>query len=80
MREDLKREFKEETNLNVEVDDVIDERIEKTSDSTKIIVSFRVESAHEEITLNSESEEYGWFTQIPTNSIYDYSKYLTMKK
>jgi len=80
LREALKREFKEETNLDVEIGDVIDGRIEKTFDRTKIIVAFKIESAQGEITLNSENKEYGWFTQIPTNSVLDYSKYLTMKK
>ena len=72
----LKREFKEETNLEVEVDEIIDGRIEKTSDRIKIIVAFKVTSAQGEIRLNSESEEYGWFTEIPSNSVYDYAKYL----
>jgi hypothetical protein len=71
----LKREFKEETNLTVEVGDIIDARIEKTFDRTKIIVAFKVMSAQGEIILNSESEEYGWFNQIPPNRVYDYSKY-----
>jgi 8-oxo-dGTP diphosphatase len=76
LKEALKREFKEETNLDVEVGEIIDGRIEKTSDRIKIIVAFKVTSAQGEIRLNSESEEYGWFTEIPSNSVYDYAKYL----
>ncbi len=76
LKEALKREFKEETNLDVEVGKIIDGRIEKTSDRIKIIVAFKVTSAQGEIRLNSESEEYGWFAKIPSNSVYDYAKYL----
>jgi 8-oxo-dGTP pyrophosphatase MutT (NUDIX family) len=55
----LRREFKEETNLDIDVGNIIDGRIEKTSDRTKIIITFEVTSAQGEIRLNSESEEYG---------------------
>jgi predicted NUDIX family NTP pyrophosphohydrolase len=79
LKEALKREFKEETNLDVEVGEIIDGRIEKTSDRIKIIVAFKVTSAQGEIRLNSESEEYGWFAEIPSNSVYDYAKYLKKK-
>ena len=79
LKEALKREFKEETNLDVEVDEIIDGRIEKTSDRIKIIVAFKVTSAQGEIQLNSESEEYGWFAKPPSNSVYDYAKYLKKK-
>ena len=43
---------------------------------TKTIVSFEVTYAKGEIKLNSESTEYGWFSQVPINSLYDYGKYL----
>jgi ADP-ribose pyrophosphatase YjhB (NUDIX family) len=76
LKEALKRGFKEETNLDVEVGEIIDGRIEKTSDRIKIIVAFKVTSAQGEIRLNSESKEYGWFAEIPSNSVYDYAKYL----
>jgi len=33
-------------------------------------------SARGEVKLNLESEEYGWFSQVPLNWVYDYSKYL----
>ena len=80
LREALIREFKEETNLDIKVGDIIDGRIEETFDRTKIIVAFEVTLAQGEIRLNSESEEYGWFNQIPSNSIYNYEKYLRKKK
>ena len=80
LKQALKREFKEETNLDVQVDDLLAGRIEETSDRTKIILTHEVASAEGEIKLNSESEEYGWFSQVPLNSVYDsvydYSKYL----
>lgn len=75
----LQREFKEETNLDVEVGEIIDARIEKTFDRTKVIVAFEVTSAEGEIKLNSESEEYGWFAKTPSNSVCDYSKYFIKK-
>lgn len=78
LREALKRELKEETNLNVEVGDIIDGRIEKTSDRTKIIVTFEVTSQGE-IKLSPESEEYDWFDEIPCDSVYNYVKYLPNK-
>jgi ADP-ribose pyrophosphatase YjhB (NUDIX family) len=79
LKEALRREFKEETNLDIDVGDIIDGRIEKTSDRIKIIVTFKVTSAQGKIKLNPESEEYGWFAKIPCDSVYDYSKYLPKK-
>ena len=76
LKEALKRELKEETNLDVEVGKIIGGRIEETFDRTKIVVVFEVASARGEIKLNSENKEYGWFGQVPLNSVYDYSKYL----
>jgi len=79
LKEALRREFKEETGLDITVGGIIDGRIEETSDRTKIIIAFKVTSARGEITLNSESEEYGWFSKIPSNSVYNYAKYLPKK-
>ena len=76
LKEALKREFKEETNLDVKVGDIIDGRIEETFDRTKIIATFEVVDARGEITLNHENEEYGWFAKFPCNSVYDFGKYL----
>jgi 8-oxo-dGTP diphosphatase len=76
LREALKREFKEETSLDVKVGGAINGRIEETFDRTKIIVTFEVVNARGEITLNHENEEYGWFSKIPHNAVYDFGKYL----
>ena len=76
LKEALKREFKEETNLDVEVGEIIDGRIEETFDRTKLIVVFEVVNARGEIKLNGESEEYGWFSEIPVKSVYNYGKHL----
>ena len=75
----LKREFKEETGLDVTVGGVIDGRLEVTFDRVKIIVAFEVVSAEGEVCLNSENEAYGWFDEVPYDSVYDYSKYLTKR-
>ena len=80
LKEALKREFKEETNLDVEVGEIINGRIEKTFDRTKLIVVFEVVNARGEVKLNGESEEYGWFSKTPVNSIYNYDKYLQKHK
>ena len=72
----LKREFKEETGLNIEVGDIIDFRTEKTSDRTKIILVLKVTHATGKIKINSENSEYAWFDKNPQKSIYDYTKYL----
>lgn len=79
LREAVKREFKEETGLDVTVGDIVDGRIEKTFDRIKIIVAFEVTSAAGEIRLNSENEAYDWFDEVPHNSVYDYAKYLSNK-
>ena len=75
LKEALKREFKEETDLDIEVGRIIDGRVEETFDRIKIIVTFEVKFAKGEIKLNDESKEYGWFTQTPSNSVLNYSKY-----
>jgi ADP-ribose pyrophosphatase YjhB (NUDIX family) len=75
----VKREFKEETDLDIAVGDVIDARFEETFDRIKVIVAFEVKSAEGEISLNSENEAYGWFDEVPRESVYDYAKYLSNK-
>ena len=75
----VKREFKEETGLDVTVGGIVDARIETTFDRIKIIVAFEITSAEGEIRLNSENEAYGWFDEIPCNSVYNYAKYLPKK-
>jgi ADP-ribose pyrophosphatase YjhB (NUDIX family) len=79
LKEALEREFREETNLDIKIGAIIDGRIEKTFDRTKIIVVFDVAFAQGEIRLNSENEEYGWFKHIPSHSVYNYAKYLKKK-
>lgn len=76
VRDALKREFKEETGLDAEIGEIIDGRVEKTSDRIKIIVVLRVTSGKGEIKLNSENREFGWFKETPSNSVCNYSKYL----
>lgn len=80
LKEALKREFKEETSLDVEIGDILDGRIEKTFDRIKIIITFEVTFAQGKISINPESEEYGWFDKVPCNSVYNYAKYLPSKK
>ena len=75
LREALKREFREETDLEVEVGKIIAGRIEETFDRIKIIIAFEIRNAHGEIHLNSENEAYGWFNRIPPKSVYDYAQY-----
>ena len=55
---------------------IIDGRLETTFDRVKIIVAFEVTSAEGEVRLNSENEAYGWFDEVPTNSVHGYEKYL----
>ena len=78
-REALIREFKEETNLDIEVGKILDGRIESSFDRTKIVVVFEVTTARGEIKLNYENVAFDWFKEVPSNSVYDYSKYLTKK-
>ena len=75
VKEALKREFLEETGLKVDVGELIDGRFEETFDRIKIILTFEVLSATGDIKINQESEEYGWFSKIPTNSVYNYEKF-----
>ena len=76
LEEALKREFKEETNLNIKVGEPLDKRLEKTADRTKIITTFKVSRASGKIKLNHKSREYGWFNKTPTPSILNYDQYL----
>jgi 8-oxo-dGTP diphosphatase len=76
----LKREFKEETGLNIEVGDIIDFRTEKTSDRTKIILVLKVTHATGKIKINRENSEYAWFDKNPPKSVYDYAKYLNQEQ
>jgi ADP-ribose pyrophosphatase YjhB (NUDIX family) len=80
LKEAMTREFMEETGLNVTVGGIIDGRIEETFDRIKIIVVFEVTSAEGEIHLNSENEAYGWFDEIPCDSVYNYAKYLPRER
>ena len=77
LKEAVKREFKEETGLDVVVGSIVGGRLEETFDRIKIIIAFQVVSAEGEVQLNSENEALGWFSQVPFNSVYDYTKYLS---
>ena len=76
LKEALRREFKEETSLDVKIGKIIDGRIEETFDRVKIVVTFEIIDVKGEITLNHENEEYEWFDKAPCNSVYDFGKYL----
>ena len=76
----LKREFKEETDLDVQIGEVLGRRIEETFDRIKLIVIFQVYDPVGKVKLNEESQEYGWFDHMPPESVYDYSKYLAKPK
>lgn len=77
LKEAVKREFKEETGLDVEVGSIVGGRLEETFDRIKIIVAFKIISAEGEVRLDSENEALGWFNEVPCNSVYDYTKYLS---
>ena len=49
--EALKREFKEETNLDADIGEIIGTRIEKTFDRTKLIFVFKVRSGIAKLDL-----------------------------
>ncbi len=63
--EAVKREFKEETGLDVTVGGVIGCRVEETSDRVKFVVVFEVVSAVGVVCLSSENDAYGWFGDLP---------------
>lgn len=77
LRDAIKREFKEETGLEVTVGSIVAGRVEETFDRIKIIVAFEVTSAEGEICLNSENGAYGWFEYVPDPSVYNYVEYLS---
>ncbi len=62
--------------MGVTVGNIIGFRIEEVPDRVKVIVVFEIVSAAGEVHLNSENEAYGWFDEIPCNSVYNYAKYL----
>ncbi len=76
VKEALIREFKEETNLTVEVGDILCGRIEETFDRIKIIIALKVVHSEGEVKLNSENIEFDWFNKMPSNLVYDYRNYL----
>ena len=73
LKEAIKREFKEETNLDVEIGEIINGRIEETFDQSKIIIAFRIMHIKGAIKLNKENERFEWFDRYPKNSVYNYS-------
>ena len=75
-QEALRREFKEETNLDVEVGDYISNRFEETSDRIKLILTYRINTARGKIKLNEENQDYGWFKVLPSNCVYRYNQFL----
>ncbi len=77
LKEALKREYKEETNLDVEIGDIINWRVEETSDRIKLIIIFRIKKANGKVKLNEENVEYHWFSTLPSNSVSDYTFLLT---
>jgi 8-oxo-dGTP diphosphatase len=72
----LKREYKEETNLDVEVGEILGIRLEKTADRAKLIIVLRIVVARGAIKLNRENTEARWYRKYPANSVYDYSRFL----
>ena len=76
----LRREFKEETDLDVCIGEVLGGRIEETFDRIKLIVVFKVYNPVGKVKLNEESQEYCWFDHVPTESVYDYSKFLAKQE
>ncbi len=76
LKEALRREFREETNLSVKVGDIIDARVEKTFDRTKLIVLFRITGSQGRIKLNGENTDYGWFSKFPPTCVVDYTEHM----
>jgi 8-oxo-dGTP diphosphatase len=73
LKDALRREFKEETNLDVDVGGIVGGRMEETFDRVKIIVAFEVTAARGEVKLNNENIDYGWFERLPDRVVFDYS-------
>jgi 8-oxo-dGTP diphosphatase len=80
LREALKREYKEETNLEIEAGDIIDFRIEHTHDRTKIVLILEVVQANGKIELNYENSEYKWFAETPLSSVCNYDSYFKRER
>jgi ADP-ribose pyrophosphatase YjhB (NUDIX family) len=76
LKDALKREFMEETNLEVEIGEIIAGRIEETFDKIKIIIAFKIIAARGKIKINKENEKFDWLNKYPKNSVFDYSHYL----
>ena len=76
LKEALIREFKEETNLDVKVGEIIAGRFEQTFDQIKIIIAFKITAVKGQIKLNSENEEFRWVKNFPPNSVFNYFQYL----
>ncbi len=76
----LRREFKEETDLDVHIGELLGGRIEETFDRIKLIVVFQVYNPVGRVKLNEESQEYCWFDHVPPESVYDYSEFLAKPK
>jgi len=72
----LNREYKEETNLDVEVGEILGTRLEKTADRIKLIIVLRIVAARGTIKLNHENTEARLFRKYPADSVYDYSQFL----
>jgi len=75
-QEALMREFKEETDLDVEVGEYISTRFEETHDRIKKILTYRIISVEGKVKLNGENQEYGWFSELPAKSICRYDEFL----
>jgi len=76
----LKREFKEETSLEVKIGNILGIRIEKSFDRIKLIIIFEAILFQGEVKLNNENTEYNWFPKFPSHSVFDYSRYLETEK
>ncbi len=76
----VKREYIEETSLDVEVGEILGVRLEKAAERTKFIVALRIVAARGTIKLNAENTEARWFRKYPADSVYDYSRFLGEQK
>ncbi len=76
LKEALRREFREETNLSVKIGGIIDSRVERTFDRTKLIVLYRITGSQGRIRLNGENVDYGWFNKFPANCVHDYTDHM----